>query len=181
MSLVRNSKTIFAAPVKFRNGQFSRCRYAKACLVPCGLGLEAAYLGRGGELFVLDMGEPVCIWNLAHRKVELASLTSNRDIPILTGKPTGKPRPGEKLFEELLTAEEVTIATQNDCIYQAHIARQHCYLDLLSAIQELERQMEISENLQGLKQSCRYSSDISSLLLVRSPVLQTVIPLYRHP
>ncbi|MEO0080346.1 MAG: nucleoside-diphosphate sugar epimerase/dehydratase, partial [candidate division WOR-3 bacterium] len=120
--------------------------------------LQAASLGKGGEVFVLDMGEPVPIWDLAHRMVELAGLTPNRDIPILTGKP----RPGEKLFEELLTAEEGTIATENDRIYQARISRQHCYPDLLDGIQALERKLDSVENGEQLKRE-----------------LQTLVPTYQ--
>ncbi|MEO0078219.1 MAG: nucleoside-diphosphate sugar epimerase/dehydratase [candidate division WOR-3 bacterium] len=97
--------------------------------------LQAAALGRGGEVFVLDMGEPVRIWDLAHRMVELAGLTPNVDIPIIV---TGM-RPGEKLFEELLTAEEGTVATENDRIFQARISRHVCYPDLALALQQLEQ------------------------------------------
>ena len=112
--------------------------------------LQAAALGNGGEVFVLDMGEPVRIWDLAHRMVELAGLTPNRDIPIMTGTP----RPGEKLFEELLTAEEGTIATANDRIYQARISKHHCYPDLLAAIQTLEARLHLFD-AQSFKQELR--------------------------
>jgi FlaA1/EpsC-like NDP-sugar epimerase len=100
--------------------------------------LQAAALGKGGEVFVLDMGEPVRIWDLAHRMVELAGLTPNVDIPVIV---TGS-RPGEKLFEELLTAEEGTVATENDRIFRARIPNGTCYPDLLAGINGLERSME---------------------------------------
>ncbi len=77
--------------------------------------LQAAILGKGGEVFVLDMGKPVRILDLARRMIELAGLRPDVDIPIVT---TGL-RPGEKLFEELLTAEEGTIATNHARIYRA--------------------------------------------------------------
>ncbi len=109
--------------------------------------LQAAALGRGGEVFVLDMGEPVRIWDLAHRMVELAGLTPNADIPIIV---TGM-RPGEKLFEELLTAEEGTVATENDRIFQARISRQVCYPDLARALQQLEQSLP-QLNRQAIKQ-----------------------------
>ncbi len=99
--------------------------------------LQAAAQGRGGEVFVLDMGEPVRIWDLAHRMVELAGLTPNTDIPVIV---TGM-RPGEKLFEELLTAEEGTVATENDRVFQARISRRVSYPDLAAALQGLEHSL----------------------------------------
>ncbi len=100
--------------------------------------LQAAALGKGGEVFVLDMGKPVRIWDLAHRMVELAGLTPNVDIPIIV---TGV-RPGEKLFEELLTAEEGTIATEHERIYRARISRNYSYPELMGKIFELEAKLE---------------------------------------
>lgn len=100
--------------------------------------LQAAALGKGGEVFVLDMGKPVRIWDLAYRMVELAGLTPNVDIPIIV---TGI-RPGEKLFEELLTAEEGTVATENERIYRARITRNHSYPELLGKISELESKLK---------------------------------------
>jgi len=104
--------------------------------------LQAAALGKGGEVFVLDMGEPVRIWDLAHRMVELSGLTPNVDIPVITGRT----RPGEKLFEELLTAEEGTVATANDRIFRARISRNCCYPDLLPALDRLAAELERLEN-----------------------------------
>ncbi|MGQ9677742.1 MAG: polysaccharide biosynthesis protein [bacterium] len=100
--------------------------------------LQAAVIGKGGEVLVLDMGKPVRIWDLAHRMVELAGLTPNVDIPIIV---TGI-RPGEKLFEELLTAEEGTVATENERIYRARISRNYSYPELLGKISELEAKLE---------------------------------------
>lgn len=102
--------------------------------------LQAASMGRGGEVFVLDMGEPVRIWDLAHRMVELSGLTPNLDIPIITAAP----RPGEKLCEELLTAEEGTTATANSRIFRARISRQYCYPDLLPHLEHLAAMLEHS-------------------------------------
>lgn len=95
--------------------------------------LQAAALGHGGEVFVLDMGEPVRIWDLAHRMAELAGLTPNVDIPIIESGV----RPGEKLFEELLTAEEGTVATENDRIFRARISQSYCYPDLMAELEQL--------------------------------------------
>ena len=64
--------------------------------------LEASALGEGGEVFVLDMGEPVKIIDLAKEMIRLSGLEPDKDIPIVIGNI----RPGEKLFEEVLCAEE---------------------------------------------------------------------------
>lgn len=77
--------------------------------------LQAGALGQGGEVFVLDMGEPVRIVDLARQMIQLSGYEPDRDIPIVF---TGQ-RPGEKLFEELLTAEEGTLATKHDKIFVA--------------------------------------------------------------
>lgn len=79
--------------------------------------LQAGSMARGGEVFVLDMGEPVKIVDLAHDLIELSGLIPNEDIEI---EYTGI-RPGEKLFEELLTAEEGTNATKHEKIFVANI------------------------------------------------------------
>ncbi|MEO0109048.1 MAG: polysaccharide biosynthesis protein, partial [candidate division WOR-3 bacterium] len=99
--------------------------------------MQSVALGRGGEVFVLDMGNPVFITDLAEAMIRAAGLVPNVDVPIVF---TGA-RPGEKLFEELLTAEEGTIATANRNILRARISRQNCYPDLLREIQGLERGM----------------------------------------
>jgi len=78
---------------------------------------QAACMGTGGEVFVLDMGEPVCIMDLANNIIRMNGFTPGRDIEIIC---TGV-RPGEKLFEELLTAEEGVNRTAHEKIC---IARQ---------------------------------------------------------
>ncbi|MBN2536998.1 polysaccharide biosynthesis protein [candidate division WOR-3 bacterium] len=81
--------------------------------------MQAVALGEGGEVFVLDMGKPVLIRALAETMVRHAGLRPGLDIPIVV---TGR-RPGEKLFEELLTAEEGTIATAHPRIFRARNGR----------------------------------------------------------
>ena len=75
--------------------------------------LEAGAMATGGEIFVLDMGKPVYIYDLACDMIRLHGMEPNRDIEI---KITGL-RPGEKLFEEISLAEEDTTKTANDKIY----------------------------------------------------------------
>ncbi|NPA71390.1 MAG: polysaccharide biosynthesis protein [Gammaproteobacteria bacterium] len=77
--------------------------------------LQAAGLDHNGVVYVLDMGEPVKIVDLAKDLIRLSGLTPGEDIDIVF---TGI-RPGEKLFEEILTAEEGTVATKYEKIYVA--------------------------------------------------------------
>ena len=79
--------------------------------------LQAGAMAKGGEVFVLDMGEPVKICNLAKDLISLSGLTPGVDIEI---KYTGL-RPGEKLFEELLSAEDGTDTTGHEKIFTARI------------------------------------------------------------
>ncbi len=83
----------------------------------CQLVLQAGALTAGGEVFVLDMGEPVKIVDLARDLIDLSGLDPEKDVQI---KFIGM-RPGEKLFEEILTAEEGTSATKNEKIYMANL------------------------------------------------------------
>ena len=77
--------------------------------------LQAGGLGINGAVFVLDMGEPVRIVDMARDLIRLSGLTPDEDIKItFTGM-----RQGEKLFEELLTSEEGTVVTQHEMIMMA--------------------------------------------------------------
>lgn len=79
--------------------------------------LQAGAQAEGGEVFVLDMGEPVNILDMAKDLIHLSGLEPFTDIPIeFCGL-----RPGEKLFEELLTAEEGTRSTQHEKIFVANL------------------------------------------------------------
>ena len=75
--------------------------------------LEAGQMGKGGEIFVLDMGKPVKILDLAENLIKLSGLIPYKDIEI---KFTGL-RPGEKLYEELLMDEEGVRKTGNRKIF----------------------------------------------------------------
>jgi hypothetical protein len=96
--------------------------------------MQAVALGRGGEVFVLDMGKPVRIRDLAETMIRHAGLRPGIDIPIVF---TGR-RPGEKLFEELLTAEEGTTATMNRRIYRARISQLRTYSEMLHDLRRLD-------------------------------------------
>ena len=79
--------------------------------------LQAGAMGRGGEVFVLDMGDPVMILDLAKDLIRFYGHEPDQDIAIVY---TGV-RPGEKLYEELLTAEEGTDATTHEKIFVARM------------------------------------------------------------
>jgi FlaA1/EpsC-like NDP-sugar epimerase len=77
-------------------------RYFMSIPEACQLVMQAGSMGEGGEIFVLDMGEPVKIVDLAKEMIRLAGLVIDRDIKIIF---SGL-RPGEKLFEELFSDQE---------------------------------------------------------------------------
>lgn len=81
--------------------------------------LQAAAMGKGGEVFVLDMGKPVKILDIAKELIRFHGLEPDKDIPIVF---TGI-RPGEKLREEILTAEEGTEVTKHKQIYVAKMGK----------------------------------------------------------
>jgi FlaA1/EpsC-like NDP-sugar epimerase len=88
------------------------CRYFMSIPEAVQLVLQASAMGKGSEVFVLDMGEPVRILDLATNMIRLAGLVPGEDIEIrFTG-----PRPGEKLFEELHLAGEDIVPTYHEKI-----------------------------------------------------------------
>jgi FlaA1/EpsC-like NDP-sugar epimerase len=91
-------------------------RYFMTIPEACQLIMQAGVLGQGGEIFVLDMGEPVKIRYLAEQMIRLAGKVPDVDIEIqFTGL-----RPGEKLFEELFHDEERCAATSHPKIFLAN-------------------------------------------------------------
>lgn len=110
--------------------------------------ITAGALAEGGEIFVLDMGEPVRIYDLAENLIRLSGLTVGEDIEI---KVTGL-RPGEKLYEELNMDDEPTVPTANGAItvikgVRPEVADVRVRLDELGAALPLERD-EIKRVLQ---------------------------------
>ena len=93
--------------------------------------LQAACLGKGGEIFVLEMGEPVKVLDLAKNLITLCGLIPEEDIEIVF---SGL-RPGEKLYEELLTDEESTLPTEHEMVRVAKTRA--CPDNLLELIDEL--------------------------------------------
>jgi len=107
-------------------------RYFMTIPEACRLVLEAAFMGKGNEIFVFDMGTPVKIADLARRMIELAGLIPGEDIEI---QYTGL-RPGEKLYEELLATKENVLPTNNAKIYRAQV-REYDYNDICSVMNPL--------------------------------------------
>lgn len=92
-------------------------RYFMTIPEACQLVLEAGFMGHGGEIFVFDMGQQVKIADLAKAMIKLSGFIPDKDIQIVY---TGL-RPGEKLYEELLTDGELTIPTHHEKIKKAHV------------------------------------------------------------
>lgn len=93
-------------------------RYFMSIPEACQLVLEAGFMGKGGEIFIFDMGNPINILDLAKKLIHLSGLEPEEDIKI---KIIGL-RPGEKLYEELFSDEERQLPTHNPKISIAKIA-----------------------------------------------------------
>ena len=84
-------------------------RYFMTIPEACQLVLEAGFMGKGGEIYLFDMGDPVRIYDLAEKMISLAGFIPHKEIKIVE---TGL-RPGEKLYEELMTGNEDTLPTNH--------------------------------------------------------------------
>ena len=123
--------------------------------------LQAMSGAKGGEIFVLDMGEPVKIYDMAVKLIKLSGLEPNVDIQI---KITGL-RPGEKLYEELLMAEEGLEQTKHDKIYIA--APMNIDITMINQkLNELSELLETSTNEQRDK---------------IKTVIKEVVPTFKEP
>jgi FlaA1/EpsC-like NDP-sugar epimerase len=114
-------------------------RYFMTISEACHLVLEAGSLGHGGEIFVLDMGEPIKIIDLAKQMVALSGLELGKDIDIeITGL-----RPGEKLYEELLYDINNCEKTETQKIYIGKLDSEE--KDLILHIKELQQAAKICD------------------------------------
>jgi len=110
------------------------CRYFMTIPEAVLLVMQAQFLSQGGEVFVLEMGEPVRIVDLAQNLIRLNGLEPGQDIEItFTGL-----RPGEKIFEELLTAEEGVVKTIHNKIFIAKFKKRPTENGLQEIISELQ-------------------------------------------
>ena len=116
----------------------------------CKLVMEAATISIGNQIFVFDMGKSVKIAHLAERMIQLAGFTPNVDIKI---EYTGL-RPGEKLFEEVLSNEENTLPTGHNRIRIAKV-RESDYdeaKDQVNALEVLAKGVDIPSMIKLMKQ-----------------------------
>ena len=117
----------------------------------CRLVMEAATMSKGNQIFVFDMGESVKIVNLAKRMIELAGLTLGRDIQI---EYTGL-RPGEKLYEEVLSNAENTDPTPHERIRVARV-REYNHdeaTELVDKLEVLSRAVKVEDMVRLMKAS----------------------------
>ena len=130
-------------------------RYFMTIPEAVSLVLQAGYYARGGEIFILDMGEPVRIADMARNLIRLSGFEPDVDIRI---EYTGL-RPGEKLFEELLMKEE---GLQNTANHLIHIGK------------PIEMDDEkFAEQLERLRRACEQESDEIKTIVAE------VVPTYR--
>ncbi len=126
--------------------------------------MQAGAMGEGGEVFVLDMGEPIKIVDLAKEMIKLSGFEPDVDIPIVFTQT----RPGEKLFENILTAEEGTVTTKNQSIFMAKLSgiatnKFEKGLKKLKKAVENSDYIEITNALQNLTSSCNSSRQHGSM------------------
>lgn len=105
---------------------------------------QSAYMGKGGEIFVLDMGEPIKIINLAEDLIKLHGLEPYKDINVVF---TGL-RPGEKMFEELFTSEENIEKTYHPKIFVIKNSNNIVKKDIEMILEEISKIVE-KENSSG--------------------------------
>jgi len=116
-------------------------RYFMTIPEACQLVLEAGAMGHGGEIFLFDMGESIKIADLAKKMIRLSGLTLGRDIQLVF---TGL-RPGEKLYEELLSNEENTVATHHPQIMIAKV-REYNFDLIQQHLNELNHLLSVQDN-----------------------------------
>ena len=124
-------------------------RYFMTIPEACRLVMEAATISTGNQIVVFDMGQPVKIVDLARRMIELAGFVPDKDIKIVY---TGL-RPGEKLYEEVLSTTENTDPTSHDRIRVARV-RQYDYSEASSVMDQLKilaREVDIPSMVKLMK------------------------------
>lgn len=132
-------------PVTVTHPQITR--YFMTIPEACQLVLEAGASGKGGEIFIFDMGESVKIVDLAKKMIKLSGLQLGKDIQIaFTGL-----RPGEKLYEELLANKENTIPTPHPQIMVAKV-REYNHDEANSKIDEFIELIKHQDNVGVVRQ-----------------------------
>ncbi len=125
-------------------------RYFMTIPEAVSLVLQSGVIGKGGDILVLDMGEPVKVLTLAEELIKIHGLKPYKDIDIeFVGL-----RPGEKLFEEILTAEEGTTATRHEKIFIAKNSARYSKDEIekiLKGFEKLLKVMPIMEDYEVLR------------------------------
>lgn len=112
----------------------------------CQLVLQAGAIGDGGEIFVFDMGESVKIVDLARNMIRLSGFEVGKDIQIVF---TGL-RPGEKLYEEVLSKKEEVLNTEHEKIHIARV-RRYNYEDVKRSLAKLEESLHSGDNFEVVR------------------------------
>ena len=123
--------------------------------------MQAGAMAKSGELFVLDMGKPVKILELAENMIRLSGLVPYEDIDIIE---VGL-RPGEKLYEELLIKTEELSKTDNNLIFIEHDAP--------------HSRDEMEQNIAKLRELCEVNREIGSMAV--KDILHEMVPTYHSP
>jgi FlaA1/EpsC-like NDP-sugar epimerase len=132
-------------------------RYFMTIPEACQLVLEAGYMGKGGEIFIFDMGKSVKIVDLAKRMIQLAGMEPNRDIQIsFSGL-----RPGEKLYEELLNDQENTVNTHHEKIMIGKV-REYVFTEIEAQILTLVADASENDNRKVVLQMKRIVPEFKS-------------------
>jgi FlaA1/EpsC-like NDP-sugar epimerase len=152
------------------------CRYFMTIPEACQLVLEASVMGKGGEIFIFDMGKSIKIVDLAKNMIRLAGLIPGKDVEI---KYVGL-RPGEKLYEELLNKEENTIPTYHPKIMIAKVKRYN-YEEVSNKINNLITKADENESLpvvalmkELVPEYKSHNSIFKSLDVVEKKLLQSI-------
>ena len=121
--------------------------------------IQSGALAKGGEIFILDMGKPVKISDMAKDLISLSGLELNKDIKIVY---TGI-RPGEKLYEELLTFDEGSTASKHQLIYIA---------------KPVELPGMLQDSLTKLEQLCYKDPEIDTIIDIKR-IFHEIVPTYQ--
>jgi FlaA1/EpsC-like NDP-sugar epimerase len=138
-------------------------RYFMTIPEACQLVLEAGFMGRGGEIFVFDMGEPIKIYDLAKKMILLSGFVPEKDIEIKT---IGL-RPGEKLYEELLSDKEELQPTYNEKIMIGKVIKHDLQIvneitDLLVNLEEMSREELVEQMMRIVPEFISMNSHYSN-------------------
>lgn len=115
-------------------------RYFMTIPEAVSLVLQASVIGKGGDTLTLDMGKPVKILKLAEELIKLHGLEPYKDVDIqITGL-----RPGEKLFEEILTAEEGSSVTKHKKIFKAKNSEKYSPMEIENLIDKFRKAAYLS-------------------------------------